>query len=284
MRRTSVIALAFISVLLVGTTIIFFSKYQKSLQNYAELKAEEESTRVRYSRAISEIATIQDSLNAIVLGEEGVHTLPARRQPEVDVPGTLHDQVLTRIATLRGAIERTKVRIQELDTRLQKNGVRIAGLEKMIAGLRRSVAEKEERITELTTQVDTLQTQVTGLSVAVEEKQQEIEEKTEELATIFYTMGSKKELINSGVVEAEGGILGIGKTLKPSGNFNGAAFTTLDTDQQTVILIPGEKAQVLTAQPLTSYMLLPVGKDMFELRIIDPKEFRKVKQVVILTT
>jgi uncharacterized coiled-coil protein SlyX len=277
MRKSLVFALALISVVLIGTTAVLYSKYQKSVASYAEMKEEDESTRLRYGHAIGEIATIQDSLNAIVLGEEALQTLPAHREVEAQLPGTLHDQVLTRIATLKGAIERTKDRITELDAKLRKNGIRIAGMEKMIAGLRKSVAEKEDRIAQLTTQVDTLQTQVTGLTVAVEDKQQE-------LATIFYMVGSKKELVRSGVVASEGGVLGIGKTLKPSGHFDEAAFTRLDTDQETVIRIPAKKAQVLSAQPVTSYVLEPLGTDMVELRILDPKEFRKVKQVVILTT
>jgi len=277
MRRTTAVALTLISLLLIGTTVVFYSKYRKSVANYAEMKAEDESTQLRYGHAIGEIATIQDSLNAIVLGEEALQTLPAHREVEAQLPGTLHDQVLTRIATLKGAIERTKDRITELDAKLRKSGIRIAGMEKMIAGLRKSVAEKEDRIAQLTTQVDTLQTQVTGLTVAVEDKQQE-------LATIFYMVGSKKELVRSGVVASEGGVLGIGKTLKPSGHFDEAAFTRLDTDQESVIRIPAKKAQVLSAQPVTSYVLEPLGTDMVELRILDPKEFRKVKQVVILTT
>jgi len=284
MRKTSVVALTLISLLLVGTTVLFFSKYRKSVANYVQLKADDESTQLRYGRALNEIATIQDSLNAIVLGGEAVQSLHLSSQPEAQLPGTLHEQVLTRIAMLKGAIERTKERIQELDVRLKKNGVRIVGLERMIAGLRRSVSEKEDRIAQLTTQVDTLQTRVTGLSVAVEDKQQEIVQKQQELATVFYTMGSKKQLMNSGVVEAKGGVLGFGKTLKPSGRFQETAFTPLDTDQENVIRIPSDKVRVLSAQPLTSYVLQAVGKDLVELRIVDAKEFRKVKQVVILMT
>ena len=154
----------------------------------------------------------------------------------------------------------------------------------MIAGLRKSVAEKEEHIAQLTTQVDTLRTRVAGLSTEVEGQQNELAQKQQELATIFYMVGSKKELTRSGVVESEGGVLGLGKTLKPSGNFDEATFTPLDTDQESVIRIPAEKAQVLSAQPVSSYVLQQVGKGMVELRIVNPKEFRKVKQVVILTT
>jgi predicted RNase H-like nuclease (RuvC/YqgF family) len=298
MRKGTGIALIVISVLLVGTSVVLYSKYRTSETNYQQTRAEDETNRAHYGQAIGEIATIQDSLNAIVLGEQAVQSMPARGESEVETPGTLHDQVLTRITTLKGAIERTKERITELDAKLKRNGIKIAGLEKMIAGLRKSVADKEDRIAQLNTQVDTLQTQVSGLTVAVQDKdqqitqkqqeiaqnQQEIAQKQQELATIFYTIGSKKQLVHSGLAVAQGGVLGLGKTLKPSGHFDEASFTPLDTDQETVIHISAKKAQVLTAQPVSSYVLQPVGTDAVELRIVDPKEFRKVKQVVILTT
>lgn len=284
MRRVPVIILALVSVALVATTISFYSKYQKSVESVAEIKAENESTRLRYGAAINEIAVIQDSLNAIVLGEEAVQSLPARNQSEVEAPGTVHDQVLGRIATLKEAIERTKERIEVLDARLKRNGVKIAGMEKMIASLKKSVAEKEGQIAELSSQVGTLQTQVSGLSTEVETKQQELVQKQTELATVYYAIGTKKELTQSGIISSKGGVLGFGKTLEPSGTINETAFTPLDTDQQTVIRIPSEKAQILSAQPVSSYILEPVGKDAVELRILDPKEFRKIKHIVILMT
>lgn len=284
MRRVPILVLGLISVLLMGATVVSYSKYRKSVENFAEMKAESESTQMRYGAAINEIAVIQDSLNAIVLGEEAVQAIPARGQREVEAPGTVHDQVLERIATLKGAIERTKERIQVLDSRLKRNGVKIAGMEKMIDGLKKSVIEKEEQIAQLSSQVDTLQGQVSGLSTEVETKQQEITQRQVELATVYYTMGSKKELTKAGVIESEGGVLGLGKTLKPSGQFDEAAFIALDTDQESVIRIPSEKAQVLSAQPVSSYVLEPVGKDMVQLRIVDPKEFRKIRHIVILMT
>lgn len=291
MRRIGAFALGFIGVLLLGATIVSYSKYRKSVADYAQATAEQELMRQRYDRAVSEIVTIQDSLNAIVLGEDAARLLPARRDVEVQPPGTLHDKVLSRIATLKAAIERTKERIEELDAKLKRSGVKIAGLERMIAGLRSSVSEKEERIALLTTQVDTLQTRVAGLAAEIDDQQKELAEqerelaeKQRELATIFYIIGTKKELTRSGIVEAEGGVLGLGKTLKPSGHFDQAAFTPLDTDHEIVIRIPSDKAQVLSAQPVSSYVLQPAGKDLVELHIVDPKEFRKVKQVVILTS
>jgi len=284
MRKSVALGLALISVLLLGATAVSYTKYRKSQADYAQATANQESMRQRYDRAVGEIVAIQDSLNAITPGGE-----PAQGDVELQGPGTLHDKVLSRIATLKSSIERTKGRIEDLDARLKHSGVRIAGLQKLIAGLRQSAADKEARLAELSTQVGTLRTQVTGLSFEIQgqqealaQKQQELEQKQRELATIYYAIGTKKELASSGVVEGKGGVLGLGKSLKPSGQFEENAFTALNTDQENVIRIPSKKAKVLSAQPASSYALQPAGKDMMELRILDRTEFRKIKHLVIL--
>jgi predicted RNase H-like nuclease (RuvC/YqgF family)/cbb3-type cytochrome oxidase subunit 3 len=284
MRRALGFVLALVAIVFLGATIVTYSKYKKTEADYARATAEGDSTRQRYDQAVGEIVSIQDSLNAIVLGENGGQFVPAQPLDEMQPPGTLHDTVLARISSLKAAISRTKDRIEELDKNLKKSGVKVASLERMVAGLRKSVGEKESRIAELSTQVDTLQTRVAGLNADVETKQAEIVQKQTELATVYYTMGTKKELTNSGVVKSKGGVLGIGKTVEPTGVVNEAAFKVLDTDQENVIRIPAEKAQVLTPQPVTSYVLTPVSKELVELRILDPKEFRKVRHLVILMT
>lgn len=289
MRRPGVIGLALVSLLLLGSTAVLYSKYRKSTDAYDQLSSDETNTRIRYSQAIGEIATIQDSLDTIVMGETPLQAGSATS--EMNLPPTSKEQVLQRIATMKAGLERTKERIEDLDARLKHEGVRIAGLQKMIGGLKKTAAEKEMEIAGLTAQVDSLHTQVATLNTDVETKQQTIDTQTQqltdkqhELATIYYTIGKKKDLIHNGVVVSQGGVLGVGKTLKPSGQVNESSFTPLDTDQETVIQIPAGKAQILSPQAPTSYVLTSTGKESMELRITDPKEFRKVRHLVILLT
>jgi len=276
MRKSVVIGLAALSVLLAGATAVLYAKYQKTSTDYAQVVADEESTRVRYGQAINEIGMIQDSLNAIVLGEDAARLIPSQLQTELSLSETRGDEALARIGVLKAGIQRTKDRIEHLDATLKKNGIKITGLERTIARLKKQVTEKEELVAQLSGQVESLETKVTGLVA-------EVEVRDKELGTIFYTIGTRKELTSSGVVVARGGVLGLGKTLKPSGQANDYTFIALDTDQETVIRIPAEKAQVLSAQPVASYVLQPAGENVVELRILDPKEFRKIKHLVIMT-
>jgi septal ring factor EnvC (AmiA/AmiB activator) len=276
-------------VLLLGATGVLFMKYRKASADFVNMQAAEETARNRYAQTIDAIAEIQDSLNAIALGDENVKMLSQDLQRERSITGPDGRETLDRIALLRASIARNKVRINQLESSLEKSGMKVAGLEKMVNRLKSTVSEKEGLIAHLATQVDSLQTQVTGLAAEVEEKQetivaqdQTIEEKRSELATVYYAVGSKKELSDQGLIEARGGVLGLGKTLQPSGHFTQSAFVPLDTDQQTVLTIPAPKARVLSAQPPGSYELRDVG-DRVELHILDPREFRKVRQLVILT-
>lgn len=284
-RRSVVIGLTLVSLVLLGAAAVSYSKYKKSEAAYQQATTDQENMRQRYDQAVNEIVAIQDSLNTIVLKEN-------QAQGDIELQGqTVHDKVLSRISTLKSSIARTKERIEQLDARLKHSGIRIASMKRMIDGLRQSAEYREEKIAELNEQVGNLRTRVTGLTYEIQgqqevlaKNQQELAEKQRELATIYYTMGTKKELTKNGVVVPKGGVLGVGKSLEVSGLFEEKTFSPLNTDEENTIRIPAKKGKVeiLSAQPPASYKLTTVGKDMVELHILDRNEFRKVKHLVIL--
>lgn len=288
MRKTFAFAIAALALVLAGTTAMFYSRYQKSEAAFLEMKAAEQSASDRYARTIESIAEIQDSLNAIAIGST-VDLQSGDLRGEQNLAGASGQQALDRIALLRSSIQRNKQRITQLESALSKSGTKAAGMQKLIANLKSSVAEKEAHIAMLAGRVDTLTTQVASLETTVQQKEetvraheQTLEDRRRELATVFVAVGTKKDLTTSGVIAAQGGVLGMGKTLKPTGSLNASVFHPLDTDQETVVRVGTLKAQVVSAQPPTSYELKPVDGQL-ELRILDPKEFRKVKQLIIVT-
>ena len=116
----------------------------------------------------------------------------------------------------------------------------------------------------LTGRVDSLQTQVTILDTKVvqgqgtiTEQQQTIELQRQEIGRVLYIIGTRDALTKQGVVVANGGVLGFGKTLQPSGTLSDSLFSVLDTDSETIIPISAPKARVISDQPTSSYSLLP---------------------------
>lgn len=276
-------------VILGGTSAFLFSRYHSTASELANVRVTEEASRARYAQTIDAIAEIQDSLNAIAIGDANVKLVSSGLQSEKDLQSPDGRDALQRIATMRSSIQRNKDRIRQLESSLSHSGIQVNGLKRMVVGLNSSVAEKERQIGELSSRIEVLATQVTGLATTVQEGRQQIAQKNEtledrrrELATVYYVVGSKRELTTQGVVVARGGVLGMGKTLQPSGRVAQAVLIPLDTDRETVVTIEAPKAQVVSAQPLASYELRLVGGKM-ELHILDANEFRKVKQLVIVT-
>jgi predicted RNase H-like nuclease (RuvC/YqgF family) len=289
MKKSTFYGLVTAVVLLAITSGVLFVQYQKKSNEFVAAKESESDVQKRYGQTIDAIAQIQDSLNAITMNEKGGNMLAQGIRDEQNVSGPNAQNALDRIELLRASIQRSKERIQNLENDLKHSGNRVSGLSKMVAQLKASVAEKEAIVATLTSQVDSLTTEVHGLATNLEETQQTvvardatIEEKRKENATVFVAVGTKKDLTTSGVVTAKGGVLGMGKTLAPTGTGSEAAFTALDTDQETVVHTQAAKAQVISAQPASSYELVTVN-GVVELHILNPDEFRKVKQLVIVT-
>jgi hypothetical protein len=282
MRGIGLFVLIAVVVLLIGATAVLFRKYEKSNTDFAE-------SQTRYNEAINAIAEIQDSLFAITAGDSVVGLPSGGLQTEQSLTEPQTRQALDAIAVINKTIGRTKEKIRDLEARLQKSGVRAAGLQKLIASLKQSVIEKETLVTELGGRVDSLQVQVVSLEGAVQQgnetiraKDMVLEERRSELATIYLLMGTKKELSTSGVIVSKGGFLGMGKTVQLTGRFDESQFSRLDTDQERLVRTPSPKARVLSAQPASSYELKLEGEQM-ELHILDAREFRKVKHLVIMT-
>jgi len=288
MKKPVLIALVGAVVVLLASTAVLYERYRQTATDYADSKAAEEAARTSYGNAINSIAEIQDSLSAIALGDTSL-----RMHGGLTTEGGRPSQdkeALERIAVLKAGVERAKQRIHDLEANLHRNGVKLAGLQKMIAGLKRDVADRETVIARLSGQVDSLNTTVTTLHTAVAAKDDTIavqtaslETRRRELDTVYYVIGDKKSLVDQGILVAKGGLLGLGKTLAPTGDYRPTRFTALDLDHDSVVRIPSRKVQVLSAQPPSSYQLQLVG-EVTELRVTDPGQFRTVKHLVIMTS
>lgn len=281
MRGFALFLLTAVVVLLIGATVMIYRKYEKATAEFTDSQG-------KYTEAINAIAEIQDSLYAIAPGDTSLGLAQSlRTEQNLTEPQT--QQALEQIAAVKSTIGRTKVRITELEGRLKKNGVKVAGLEKLINSLKQSVAEKEEMVSQLTYRVDSLQTTVSGLETAVQQGQetirardQALEERRSELATVYCLVASRKDLKDAGMIQSKGGFLGMGKTVQLTGQYDESRFTPLDTDRETLVRTGTAKARVLSAQPASSYELKLEGEQM-ELHILNAKEFRKVRHLVIMT-
>jgi len=289
MRKSVLYALIAAIVVLVGLAVVLLIGYQRKSSDYANMKTAEETSRAGYAEAFNAITEIQDSLNAIATGDSAVRMLSAGSQSELKVTEAMRRDALERVSLLNASLQRNKERIRRLEAGLKKSGLQVASLERMISDLKEQTLQKETFIAQLSGRVDSLQTQVTGLQTEVQQSQETIrvreeslEERRTELATVYYVVGSKSELLKMGVISSKGGLLGIGRTLAVTGSYEEGLFSSIDTDRETVVPTTAQKVQVLTGQPVSSYELR-LGGDHMDLHILDAKEFRKVRHLILMT-
>lgn len=271
--------------------VLFLSErreHEATRHLYTSSRAAEDSLRRSYQTAVDAIVQIQDSLSAIMPSEAQIMHLSQGLETGGSVNRPRSDQVMQRIADLHASIRASKQMIRRLEDRLKESEGRIAGLERVIENLKRMVTQREEMIVVLSARVDSLRTRVGILETNVaegkrqiEEQAQVIEDRDRELSTIYYVVSNRKNLKRLGIVRDEGGLLGLGKTPRLSGDLNPAVFTPFDTGVASTLKIAGRKPTVLTAQNRSSYEMVQLSPDWTELRITDPEEFRKVRYLVV---
>jgi peptidoglycan hydrolase CwlO-like protein len=289
--RKSILPLLVVALLLVsGLTAWLLVQNHDSKLAYQDLSASEEASRQSYNHTIDAIAQIQDSLDAITPRDSAFQVIPGSLATEQDMAGPDSRKALERIATLRASIERSRNRIRALEASLRHSDARVGSLNRMVANLQRDLADRQKMLDEVSARVEALQNQVGSLQVEVAQAQETvvardatIEDRRRELATVYYVIGTQQDLTKQGAVVSTGGVLGFGKTLVPSGSLPAESVIPLDTDSDTVVKTESVRARVITPQPASSYELRPVDGHM-ELHILNPEEFRKVRQLVIVTT
>jgi len=288
MNKSPFIVLSLIVIALVVVVVVLGNKYKETTARYAETKQAEETVRNQFNSALVSLAEIQESLESVVPEGQRVVRLVKDVEPGSAAAESQRDHMLGTISNLKETIDLSKRRIRELEESLQGSQIEIGGLRRLIDGLKRSVTEKETMISRLTAKVDSLTVTVVELRENVRRGEETIdhqatviEEKTQELATVFYTIGTKKELKKKGIITEKGGVIGMGKSTVLSAAFREGDFTALDTDRVAEIRIPGREPQVLSAQSATSYEIQIAGEEA-KLVIKDPREFRKVKYLVVM--
>src|SRR5512138_2390359 len=119
MRKSLPITLGAVIVVLLAATGALFMKYKKTTSDYTDLKATEEASQARYAQTIDAIAEIQDSLNAISVGDTSVQMISRDLATEKKLGQPNGQEAMDRIAVLRSVVLRSKERIRNLESSLK---------------------------------------------------------------------------------------------------------------------------------------------------------------------
>ncbi len=163
---------------------------------------------------------------------------------------------------------------------------------KTIQLLTQQVTEKDNEITDLKDKlaklnfdVEQLNTQVAQLDSTLQAEQEASAEKSEiisaqdlALNTVYYVVGSKKELMNRNVISREG----LFKGLKIGDSFDREYFTKVDMRSLNEIPLNVKDIELLSTHPSGSYNLVKTGSNVSKLEITNPEAFWERSKFLVM--
>ena len=149
-----------------------------------------------------------------------------------------------------------------LKVKIKKMGVKEKDMETTIARLSTQLTEKDTEIAVLLsslTKVNNSYKEVTRQfndSIAVLQNQNtRIEYLINNINTVFYAIGTEKELKDNKVLIKTGGFAGIGKNTELTPDKNTSYFTKTDLTKLSVIPLNAKFKKLLTTHPVESYKI-----------------------------
>lgn len=246
------------------------------LKNQAAKKDSSINAYAQYINEIrSNLALISDKQsNVFLTGENGEMALASSSDVLSDIESI--SQLMKRNSELSRKLKGDVSRLKSENAELKLDADEF---EKMIIGLTEEVSIKNREIFNLQQQLENSDAAYSELFAAFQETQDLVDIQEEVINTVWFTMGSSKELKNNGVITKEGGLLGIGKTTKLKADFNHDYFTEADRMELKEIPLGAKKVKLLTNHPTSSYELVNGAE---KLMIKDIELFWSVSRYLVI--
>jgi DNA repair exonuclease SbcCD ATPase subunit len=269
----------------------------------------------------TQVEELKDYVNEVTGVIDSIQTSLDHINPEqqlVQLTGDLNSgqgdksSIIKRISALEDILNRSQARIQELQDQMNDRDMRIENLNGMLNTLRDRLAKSEKIILAQKGKIDSLRTEnanlQTGLAQEREEKSQiqntlsdvssqrdqlrgevaskneQITRQTREKYTVFYVVGTRKELLKKGIIEEHGKVAFLGGAKQISKAVKDEDFNSLEVANGTTIDVPGKlkKVEVVSAQRKDCYTLQDAGRNGSVLTVTNADRFCQVKYLVIV--
>lgn len=284
--------------LILFLAIIFFASCQNHKREAERLESTVDSLRAvtaqkdsTINNFVNDFAEIQANLDSIKkLGR----LMPESGEEERRLTTSQRNRILNDIGTINNLLDENQQMIASLRQRLNRSNVQSGKLESMISDLEQQSQELQQRLQERDTEVSTLSQQVSEQRDNIVSLQQQLEEmtafstlqsdtlnmRTRALNTAYYTIGTVSELREEGVVERQGGILGIGSTPVLMRNISPDNFEEVDIRELEFVPLNARRANVVSVHPPDSYYI--GGEQADTLYIEDPERFWSASRYLVV--
>jgi hypothetical protein len=200
-------------------------------------------------------------------------------------------EIIKEIGIIRELIDQNKKKIASLNAQLRKSGVNIAGLQARIDTLGATITQRDNNIAALRMElvdrdfvIGQLHMEVDTMKIVVAGKETTIANQTDEMNKAFVVSGTYRDLKEKGLLDREGGILGLGgKEALQENALTDNMFTQVDITETKTIPVNSKTAKLVTEHPSSSYEMVKDESDMIAyIEIKDPTTFWKISRYAVV--
>lgn len=201
-------------------------------------------------------------------------------------------EIRQNLSNIKARLSANKALLSKMENQIKASGNENSIMAKTIAQLKSRIEEQDSKIAQLESDLANAKGEIENLNKQVAQGAEDLKNETEakEAAqaeavaaenaanTVYYAIGTNKELKKNGLLEKK--FLGSTKVLK--GDFNESYFTKADKRSLSVIPTGSKKLKVWTNMPADSYTIEDNADGTKTLKITNPKAFWSLSPYLIL--
>lgn len=275
------------STLVLSAALLFALGACNKNDGYKE-KAEEDSIKIaELTTNYQEAASFNDSLMLLMADiYNGLDSINMQEGMLYNMGTGEHDrraEIRNNLSAIKQRLAKNQALLAQMEKKMKDSGNQNSVLNKTIEQLKARLQSQEEHIAmlegklsaandsigKLNKQVEATEMQVQVQTEAKEAAFNALEETEDQMNTVYYAMGTNKELKENGLLEKK--FLGQTKVLK--GDVNLQYFTKADKRKLTTIPTGAKKIKIWTNMPSGSYQEVKNEDNTITLQIINPTEF-----------
>jgi len=249
-------------------------------------------------RDLAETTKLLSDINTEILK---VSTAKKPVEPVVGTEGVATNDraaILKRVQDLTARLKTNETRLATSQRRLRALTVESDSLKVSLTGLQQTIDGLQATLEAQKNTIATMEAELTGAKEQVATLTSEKTELTDTVSalttrenTVYYTIGTRKELEQKGVVTTTGGTRFLiftrtGEVVKPVDHLNPSDFTAVDRRAVTRIELPNpdKEYQLVTDQNIAASNIPPDSKRRIKgtLEITDPQQFWAQSKFLIL--
>ncbi len=281
------------SLLFLGAAVLLLSSCAGN-----QKKLEEDSLRIaELTSQYEEASTFNDSL-MLLMGDiyTGLDSINSQEgllyNMGVGDQGDRRAEIRHNLSVIKERLAANKKLLAEMEAKVNAAGNNNSVQAKTIAQLRQHIEQQDAKIAQLEAELSSARSTIDTLNVRVAQGEEQVRVETaakeeaqaaavaaeNEANTVYYAIGTNKELKQKGLLEKK--FLGATKVLK--GDFDASYFVT--ADKRTLKSIPcnAKKVKIWTNMPESSYRIVGEKDGPKTVEIVNPERFWSLSSHLII--